>query len=148
MAFNTKASQFSWKELLVFIDGRPMFELTDIEWKVAKNLEHIYGAGDKPQAIGEGNKGYTGSVEMLQSGYEAMIEEAKKRGGDDLTDLEVNILVTLTPLKTSALTIALKTTVNRVIGVKFSEDTYKISQGNTHAKIGIPFFALDIEKQI
>lgn len=146
--FSTKTGQFAWKELLVMIDGRPMLELTDIEFKTVKNLEELYGAGDNPQFIGEGNKSHKGSVELLQSGYEALVEEAKKRGGDDVTDLEVDIVMTLIPLSSDAATIAMKTVVNRVVGMKFSDDGYKFTQGSTHTKVAIPWKALRIERQI
>ena len=146
--FSTKTAQFAWKNLSVLIDGRPTIELTDIEYNPSKQLEEIFGAGDNPQFIGEGNKTYAGSIEMLQSGYEALVEEAKKRGGDDVTDLEVDIIVSLVPMGTSAATIAMKTVVDRVVGAKFEKGGKKFSQGNTHIKVALPFKALRIEHQI
>ncbi len=146
--FSTKTAQYSWKHLSVIIDGRPMLELTDIEYKPNKQLEEIHGAGDNPQFIGEGNKTYSGSLEMLQSGYEALVEEAKNRGGDDVTDLEVDIIVSYVPIGAGAATIAMKTVVDRVVGVKFESGGKKFSQGNTHIKVALPFKALRIENQI
>lgn len=146
--FSTKTAQFAWKHLSVIIDGRPMLELTDIEYKPSKSIEEIYGAGDNPQFLGEGNKTFDGSIEMLQSGYEAMVEEAKKRGGDDVTDLEVDIIASYVPLGTDAATIAMKTVVDRIVGVKFTSGGKKFSQGNTHTKVALPFKALRIENQI
>lgn len=148
MGFSTKTGQFAWKELTVLIDGRPMIELTDIEIKTVKNIEEIYGAGDSPQFLGEGNKAHSGNLELLQSGYEVLVEEAKKRGGDDITDLEVDVIMSLVPKSKDAATIAMKTVVNRIVGVKFPEDGYKMTQGSTHTKVGIPFKALRIERQI
>lgn len=144
--FSTKTAQYAWKNLAVVIDGRPIIELTDIEYKASKELEEIFGASDSPQFIGEGNKTYTGSVEMLQSGYEALTEESKKRGGDDITDLEVDIIVALVP--NGAGNIALKTVVDRVVGCKFNESGKKWSQGSTHIKCSLPFKSLRIENQV
>ncbi|MDA3834005.1 MAG: hypothetical protein PF495_11465 [Spirochaetales bacterium] len=146
--FSTKTGQFAWKELLVLIDGRPMLGLTDIEIKTVKNLEEIYGAGDSPQFIGEGNKSHSGNIELLQADYEALVEEAKKRGGDDVTDIEVDIIMSLIPISSDAATIAMKTIVNRIVGMKFSDDGYKFTQGNTHTKVSLPYKALRIERQI
>ncbi len=146
--FSTKTAQFAWKHLSILIDGRPMLEATDIEYKSNKVLEEIFGAGDNPQFIGEGNKTYSGSVEMLQSGYEALVEEVKKRGGDDVTDLEADIIVSYVPKGTDAATMAMKTVVDRIVGVKFESGGKKFSQGNTHIKIALPFKALCIENQI
>lgn len=147
MSYNTKTAQFAWKELLVMIDDRPMLGLTDIEIKTVKNLEEIYGAGDSPQFIGEGNKSHNGTVELLQADYEALVTEAKKRGGDDVTDIEVDVVMSLIP-QADAATMALKTIVNRIVGMKFSDDGYKFTQGNTHTKVSLPYKALRIERQI
>lgn len=144
--FSTKTAQFAWKNLKVLVDGRPTIELTDIEYNTEKELEEIRAAGDNPQFIGEGNKTYSGTMEMLQSGYEALVEEAKKRGGDDITDLEVDIIVAYIPKKgVATLT---KTVVDRVAGVKFSKGGKKFGQGNTHIKVQLPFKALGIEPQV
>lgn len=148
MGFSTKTGQFAWKELSVLIDGRPMLELTDIEIKTVKNIEEIYGAGDDPQFLGEGNKSHSGNIELLQSGYEALVEEAKKRGGFDVTDLEVDIIMSLVPKSKNPAIIGMKTVVNRIVGMKFPEDGYKMTQGSTHTKVAIPFKALRIERQI
>ncbi|BDD10868.1 hypothetical protein FUAX_40840 (plasmid) [Fulvitalea axinellae] len=146
--FNTKTAQYSWYELSVIMDGRPIAELTDIEYKTSKELEHVYGAGRNPLFIGEGNKTHEGSMEMLQSGYEAMVAEAKKRGDDDVTDLEVDIIVSYVPKGQTAGGLAAKTTVDRLVGVKFAESGKKFGQGNTHMKVSIPFKCLRIEHRV
>ena len=146
--FSTKTQQFAWKELTLLLDGRPMIELTDIEYKPNKVLEEIFGAGENPQFIGEGNKTYTGSLEVLQSGYEALVTEAKKRGGNDVTDLELDAIVSYVPLNKDTATVAMKTIVDRVSGIKFESGGKKFSQGNTHIKVALPFKALRVDNQI
>lgn len=143
--FNTKTAQFAWKNLTVIIEGRPVLGITDIEYGPTKNLEAIYGAGDNPQFIGEGNKAYAGTVEMLQADFEALIEEARKRGGIDHTDLEVSITVAYIPKEATQLP---KTVVDRLSGVKFSGNVKKFTQGDTHMKVSMPFMCLAIEPQI
>ncbi len=146
--FSTKTQQFAWKELTLLLDGRPMIELTDIEYKPNKVLEEIFGAGENPQFIGEGNKTYTGSLEVLQSGYEALVTEAKKRGGNDVTDLELEAIISYVPLNKDAATVAMKTIVDMVSGIKFESGGKKFSQGNTHIKVALPFKALRVKPQI
>jgi hypothetical protein len=147
MAFSTKTAQYAWKNLKLLVDGRLITELTDIEYGSEKNLEEIFGAGDEAQFIGEGNKTTSGSMEMLQSGYEALVEEAKKRGGNDVTDLEVTAVIAYIP-KTTDTALLNKTIVDRAVGIKFSKGGKKFSQGNTHIKVALPFKALRIENQI
>jgi len=147
MGFSTKTAQFAWKNIKLLLDGRPIEELTDIEYNDEKTLEEIYAAGDEPQYIGEGNKAFSGNMEMLQSGYEALVEEAKKRGGSGVTDLEVTAVIAYIPKAEQGSTLT-KTIVDRVVGIKFSKGGKKFTQGNTHIKVQLPFRALRIENQI
>ncbi|MFK5948803.1 MAG: hypothetical protein QM500_08560 [Methylococcales bacterium] len=147
MSFSTKTEQFAWKNIKLLLDGRLIAELTDIEYNTEKNLEEIYAAGDEPQFLGEGNKSTSGNLEMLQSGYEALVAESKKRGGNDVTDLEMTAVIAYIP-KANGVTTISKTIVDRVVGIKFSKGGKKFSQGNTHIKVALPFKALRIENQI
>ncbi|WP_053405176.1 hypothetical protein [Persicobacter sp. CCB-QB2] len=148
MSFSTKTGQFSWKDLNLIIDGRPMLGFTDVEYTTEVNLEAIYGAGDMAQYIGEGNEAITGSIELLQSNYEALVEEAKKRGRRSVAGMEVDMLVSYIPKSEDPAIIALKTIVDRIVGAKFSTAGKKFTQGDTHAKVSIPFLALRVEAQI
>ncbi len=144
--FNSKIAQFDWKEFLLELDGRICVEVTDVEYSIEKNLEEIYAAGEDPQFIGEGNKSYKGTIEMLQSGYEALVKEAKKRGGDDITDLEVDGRFAYIPKGGKSK--LMKTIVDMACGIKFSSGAKKITQGSTHSKMAIPFKCLKIKPQI
>lgn len=143
MVFNTKTMQFVWKEFFLMIDGIPCGQITDFSHKTSKVIEEGYAAGDEPQYLGEGNKAYSGSVEMLQSTYEALNDEAIKRYGKDadITDLEVTLQANWIPKNPKAIS---KTVHRRISGVKFPESEYKIGQGSTGAKITLPFKALSI----
>jgi hypothetical protein len=145
MAFNSKTAQFAWKNIVAIIGGRPVAGITDIEYGTEKDLDEIYGAGDSPQFIGEGNKSYSGTIELLQNDYEALVETAKNEGGDDITDLEVSIVVSYIPKGIANLP---KTVIDRLVGVKFSSDGKKMSQGDKFLKMSLPFKCLGIEHQI
>ena len=125
------------------IGGRTIAGLTDIEYKVEKEFEAIFGAGQYAQFLGEGNKTFSGTVEMLQGDYEPLVQEARKQGGTDVTDMEVNITVSYVPSNSS-----LKTISDRISGVRFTEGSKKMTQGDSHFKVSLPFVALSIEPQI
>jgi hypothetical protein len=144
--FNSKIAQFDWKEFTLELDGRIIVEVTDVEWTVDKNIEEIYAAGNDPWDLGEGNKTYKGTIEVLQSGYEALVTEAKKRGGDDITDLEVDGRFAHIPKGGKAN--LLKTIVDMAEGIKFTSGGKKITQGSTHIKVSLPFKARKIKPQI
>jgi hypothetical protein len=143
--FSTKTGQFAWKNIIAIIGGRPVAGVTDIEYIPNKELEYVYGAGEEPQFIGEGNKSYTGTIELLQNDYEALVEAAKNGGGNDVTDLELSIIVSYIPTGAANLP---KTVIDRLIGVKFSSGGKKMSQGDKFLKMSLPFMCLGIEHQI
>ena len=146
MDFSTKTAQFAWKHIHIMILGRPITGVTDIEYTAERNIEEIFGAGDTPQFLGEGNKTYSGTVELLQNEYEALVEEAKKQGGNSVVDLEVDIVVNYLPRE--PVQAMLKMVTDRVAGCKFTSAGKKMTQGNTHMKIQLPFRALRVENQI
>lgn len=146
MGFSTKTAQFAWKHVNIMVLGRLITGVTDIEYKAERNIEEIFGAGDTPQFLGEGNKTYSGTIDLLQNEYEALVEEAKKQGGDSVVDLEVDILVNYLPGELAQAMVKMVT--DRVVGCKFTTEGKKYTQGNTHIKIQLPFKALRVENQI
>ncbi len=149
MGFNSKTAQFAWKNFKLLIDGRFMVELTDIEIKESRSIEEVYGAGDEPQYLGEGNKAVSGHVELLQSGYEALVTEGKKRGGTGALDVESTFVLSYIPKSSEPIATKIaKTIIDRVIGAKFTEEGKSFSQGATHMKVRLPFKALVYEKQV
>ncbi|MBI9063307.1 MAG: hypothetical protein JEZ14_15100 [Marinilabiliaceae bacterium] len=149
MGFNSKTAQFAWKNFKLLVDGRYMTELTDIEIKESREIEEIYAAGDEAQYLGEGNKAVSGHIEMLQSGYEALVTEGKSRGGTGALDVECTFVLSYIPKSNEPIAMRIaKTIVDRVVGVKFTEEGKSFSQGATHMKVRLPFKALVYEKQI
>ena len=149
MGFNSKTAQFAWKNFKLLIDGRFMVELTDIEIKESRSVEEIYAAGDEAQYLGEGNRAVSGHVELLQSGYEALVTEGKNRGGTGALDVESTFILSYIPKSTEPIAIKIaKTIIDRVVGAKFTEEGKSFSQGSTHMKVRLPFKALVYDKQV
>lgn len=145
MSFSTKTAQYSWKDITIILEGRPVLGATNIEYKVEKEITPIYGHGQYAQFLGEGNKKYSGTIDMLQNDYEALVDEAKRRGLTDVTDLEVSIVIAYVPANASN---AASTVVDRLVGVKFTSGSKSFKQGETHTTISLPFVALRIDNQI
>lgn len=144
--FSTKTAQFAWKNINIMILGRLIIGATDIEYTSERNIEEIFGAGDQPQFLGEGNKTYSGTIELLQNEYEAMVEYAKSKGLEGVIDLEIDIIVNYLPKELAQAIVKMVT--DRVVGVKFTSAGKKMTQGDTHMKIQLPFRALYIENQM
>ena len=144
MAFNSKILQFVWKEFSLIIDGAPMITILNVEYEIDKDIEEHYGAGDDPQFLSDGNKKYSGSIELKQSDYEALTATAKARGGNDVTDMEVDMIFSYIPQNTTQLN---KTVIDRASGCKFTKAGKKMSQGKI-ATVTLPCKALKIYNQI
>lgn len=145
MRFSTKTAQYSWKDITIALEGRPLLGATNIEYTVEKEVTPVYGHGQYAQFMAEGNKKYSGTITMLQADYEALVDEAKRRNLQDVTDLEVSVIITYIPSNPAN---AMATVVDRLIGVKFTKGGKSMKQGDPKAEIPLPFVALRIDNQI
>lgn len=137
MVFNSK--EYSWRSITVIIAGRPVTGIRGIEYTSAKEKEALYGKGDEPQAIQEGNKSYSGTVTLLQSELEALEAAA----GGDVLDVAMNILVSYgNPERGDVI----KTDLIR--GAEFTSVPKGMNQNDKFMECSLEFVALKIEKNI
>lgn len=137
MAFNS--SEYEWNDLTVSMGGRIVTGIRGIKYNSKQEKEVIYGKGNTPHSIQRGNKSHEGSIKLLQSELEALIEAAK----GDILDLSVLITVSYgnpskgDPIKTDT-----------VIGVQFTEQPKEMNQGDKFMEVELPFLAIDIRRNI
>lgn len=89
MAFNSE--EYTWSNISVVLGGRPVGGITAVKFKTKREVKHIYAKGTDPYTRTKGNKEYTGSIKLLQSEIEALLEAAGTN--KDLTDLTFDIIV-------------------------------------------------------
>ena len=77
MSFTTQ--QYAWKDVKMFIGGRRFRQFIGVEYDQEIEREYVYGEGDEPQAIQDGNKKYSGKIKLLQSELEGLIAGAPDR---------------------------------------------------------------------
>ena len=131
------SEQFGWPDLSVQIGGRVVAGLRGIRYAEKQEMEYIYGAGNKPLAIAEGNITYEGEVKLLQSELEQLIKLAP---GGRLQRLTSQITITYNKdqvLVTDILT-----------GVRFNEVDKSFDQNGKQMEISLPFMCLDLKLNV
>ena len=61
--------EYAWKNIQVSIGNNNVATLQEISYSMQREIGVLYGQGDTPRAIQEGNKSYEGQIAMLQSEY-------------------------------------------------------------------------------
>lgn len=135
--FNSK--EYSWANVEIVMLGRPVIGIRGVTYKETQEKEYVYARGNKPRSIQKGNKAYEGSISLLQSELEALIQSAGKNRS--LTDLPpFNIVVAYIPDE------GVGTIVTDVIkNCEFKENSKAIKQGDKFMEIELPLIALDID---
>ncbi len=137
MAFDSR--QYEFADITLIIGGRDIKTLRGVKWSRKIEREPVYGKGREPLSIQSGNASYEGEFMMLQSDFDAI----EKAAGDDILSLSVDFEVTFgNPLNGDAL----KT--HRGLGIRFTEDTLDIKQGDKFAEITVPWLARRIQKNV
>ena len=90
--FNSK--QYSWKDLSVAYGGRIIEGITENEYEVEVEDDFLYGRGNEPHDIVDGNRAYKGKLTLWQSEFEAMTRDAPNK---DITKLRPDIVNTYAP---------------------------------------------------
>lgn len=141
MNLNITSSECAWANFEVKILGRQIKGLRGFGLKKEKDVEEIYGEGNEPIDINEGNNKYSGSLKLLGFEIDAMNKIAKLAGYDDLTEVPHEVVILTLSFK-KKLVDPLTTYIVR--GVKFTEWSAEMEQGAKHRETTIPFKAMSI----
>ncbi len=133
-------SEYAWKDLEVVVLGRPLVRILDVKYEASQKVEEIFGRGQQPLGLQEGNYTYKGEIKIGQSELEAMIQKAKELGLSSILKLkfDVNIAYSLDGIITRD--------VCRSGRIEKFEKGMK--QGDTAMEIALPFKFTRIENQI
>lgn len=134
MAFDS--SIFGWSELELRVNGRRITGVQGVQYREQQEKEAVYGRGNKPLAIRDGNVNYSGSITLLQGEYEQLRTEA---GGSILKLRNISIQVSVAD--------NLSIVTHSINGVAFTEGGMDAKQGASHLTIDVPFVALDVVVQ-
>lgn len=133
-------SEYAWKDIEVTVLGRPLVRILDVKYEASQKIEEIYGRGQHPVGLQEGNYAFKGELKIGQSELEAMILKAKQLGFSSILKLkfDVNIAYSLDGIVTRDICRS-----GRI--EKFEKG---MKQGDPSMEIALPFKFTNIENQI
>lgn len=141
MNLNVTSSECAFAQFEIQFLGRTIKGLRGFELKKEKDIEEIYGAGNEPLDMNEGNNKYSGNIKLLGFEVDSLNRVAKLAGYDDLTEVphEVSVLsLTFKKRITDPLSVYI------VRGVKFTEWSAAMDQGAKNRETTLPFKAMSI----
>ena len=92
-----------WADMTVMFAGAPLTKIRGIKYKAAKEKQLLHAAGDEPISIQSGNRTYEGSIKVLKGAIDDMNRAAISAGGDDILDMQFDIVITYKAKGTRAL---------------------------------------------
>lgn len=128
--------EFEHAELTVTVSGAPLTKLRGLSGQVDADKETLFAAGRNGISIQTGNKTITGSLKMLFGALMDLWTASVAAGGDDPTDIEVDIIgkvVRRTNRKQYLITFE---------GVQFNTAGFSEDQGDKFVEVELPFVAL------
>jgi hypothetical protein len=139
---NITTSECAWAQFELKILGRVVKGLRGFSFKKEVEKEHLFGAGDDPIDIMNGNKKYTGNVKLLGFEVDAMNKTANDAGYDDITEVPHEAIVITCSFKRRA-TDPIKTYT--ASAVAFTENGVDLEQNAKHREITLPWLAMNID---
>ncbi len=140
MFFNTK--DYEWSDIRVFVAGSRLVKLRGIKYKVTKEKELLYAEGSHPLAVQSGNKGYTGELKILCGALNDLNRAAIAAGGEDLTDMEFEVVVEYKSKGSRLIQI------DTLVSVSIQEFEKSILQGEKMMEVTLPFVFLGLKPKL
>jgi len=131
---NFNSNEFGWKDVTIGVNGQTMLAATGISFKDDIERELIYGKGNKPIAVNDGNVKYEGELKIHQSELEKLLELKGNKGTAGLRDLTIVIAYAKEG----------RITTRTLIGCAATSSGEGYNQNDKFAEVTVPFIFLDI----
>ncbi len=83
-----------WADMTVMFAGSPLTKIRGVKYKAAKEKQLLHAAGDEPISIQSGNRTYEGQIKVLKGALDDMNRAAINAGGEDILDMQFDIVIT------------------------------------------------------
>jgi hypothetical protein len=121
-----------WADMTVMIAGATLTKIRGVKYKATKEKQLLHAAGDEPISIQGGNRVYDGQIKVLKGALDDMNRAARAAGGDDILDLQFDIVITYKPKGTRALQ------TDTLIGVEVKDFEKGWEQGAKSMDVTLP----------
>lgn len=137
MPFNSR--QYEWADVTLVLGGQDLTGIRAVKYTEKIEREPVYAKGRYPHSMQTGNASYEGEISLLQSEYDAL-EEA---GNGSIMGLNLDCEVSFgNPANGDNIR------TDRIIGLRFTEASKELKQGDKFMEIKLPFIALNIQRNI
>ncbi len=133
------SKECEWADMSVIFSGAPLIKVRGLKYKASKAKQLLHGAGDEPISIQSGNRTYEGQIKVLKGALDDMNIAAVAAGGEDVLDMQFDIVITYKP----AASRPLQTDVLRGVQIKDFEKGWE--QGAKNMDITLPVIFLKLE---
>lgn len=121
-----------WADMTVMLAGSPITKIRGLKYKAAKEKQLLHAAGDEPISIQHGNRTYEGQIKVLKGAIDDMNKAAQLAGGDDVLDMQFDIVVTYKAKGARQLQI------DTLVSVEVKEFEKGWEQGAKHMDVVLP----------
>ncbi len=121
-----------WSDMTVMVAGATLTKIRGLKYKASKEKKLLHAAGDEPISIQSGNRTYEGQIKVLKGALDDMNRASLAAGGDDILDLQFDIVITYKPKGARIL----QTDV--LVGVEVKDFEKGWEQGATSMDITLP----------
>lgn len=139
MGFSTK--ECAWANVTIVFLGRTITGVRGFEFKKTIEKEHLYGAGDEPLDIQNGNKKYEGNLKLLKYETDLLNDAALDAGFEDITEVP-HTAISVTCQYKKLITDPIR--YISCLGMAITELTASMEQNAKMTEITLPFLAMKI----
>lgn len=129
--FSTK--NVEWNDLQIYVNGAACANQEGLECGVETKKDELYSAGPDSIGIQSGNKSRKGTLTVLMQDVNVIWDAAVLAGGDDPTDVVLDIVGSFQAQGSRRLRRLICT------GCEISAVRFKMAQGDTSMKVDLPF---------
>lgn len=140
-----RSSECAWQHAKVVFLNRTITGLRGWMLNTAVEKEYVYGAGNEPIDINEGNVSYSGSLTLLGYELDALDKAAMTAGYDSISRVPHELVTMVVKMQKSPVDPIVMYSVTGV-AIEGSED--KQSQGDKNREITLSFKAMSIAKAV
>lgn len=127
-----------WADMTVMFAGSPLTKIRGVKYKAAKDKQLLHAAGDEPISIQSGNRTYEGQLKVLKGAIDDMNRAAIVAGGDDILDMQFDIVITYKPKGTRPLQ------TDTLVGVEVKDFEKGWEQGAKNMDVILPILFMKL----
>ncbi len=128
-----------WADMTVMFAGAPLTKIRGLKYKTSKEKQLLHAAGDQPISIQSGNRTNDGEIKVLKGAIDDMNRAAQLAGGQDILDMQFDIIICYKPQGTRLLQ------TDTLLGVEVTAFEKGWEQGSKNMDVSLPIVFLRLQ---